>query len=51
MKLYDNEIISTYKLYELESMYHVKVLGYNKYKKMYAYLIMDNEGNSIVVYS
>lgn len=51
MKLYDNEIISTYKLYELESMYHVKVLGYNKYKKMYAYLIIDNEGNSIVVYS
>lgn len=51
MKLYDNEIISTYKLYELESMYQIKVLGYNKYKKMYAYLIIDNEGNSIVVYS
>lgn len=51
MKLYDNEIISTYKLYELESMYQVKILGYNKYKKMYAYLIIDNEGNSIVVYS
>lgn len=51
MKLYDNEIISTYKLYELENMYQVKVLGYNKYKKMYAYLIIDNEGNSIVVYS
>lgn len=51
MKLYDNEIISTYKLYELESMYQIKVLGYNKYKKMYAYLIIDNEGDSIVVYS
>lgn len=51
MKLYDNEIISTYKLYELESMYQIKVLGYNKYKKMYAYLIIDDEGNSIVVYS
>ena len=51
MKLYDNEIISTYKLYELESMYQIKVLGYNKYKKMYAYFIIDNEGNSIVVYS
>lgn len=51
MKLYDNEIISTYKLYELESMYQIKVLGYNKYKKMYAYLIINNEGDSIVVYS
>lgn len=51
MKLYDNEVISTYKLYELESMYQIKVLGYNKYKKMYAYLIIDNEGDSIVVYS
>lgn len=51
MKLYEGEQISTYKLYELETRYEVKVLGYNKYKKMYAYLIIDNEGNSIVVYS
>lgn len=51
MKLYDNEIISTYKLYELESMYQVKVLGYNNYKRKYAYLIIDNEGETYIVYS
>ena len=51
MKLYDEEIISTCKLYELETMYQVKVLGYNKYKKLYAYLIIDDEGESITVYS
>lgn len=51
MKIYDGEIINTYKLYELETMYKIKVLGYNKYKKLYAYLIIDNEGDSIIVYS
>ena len=51
MKIYDKEIISTYKLYELETMYQVKVLGYNKYKKLYAYLIIDDEGETITVYS
>lgn len=51
MKIYDNEIISTYKLYELETRYKVKVLGYNKYKKLYAYLIIDDEGESTIVYS
>ena len=51
MKIYDNEIVSTYKLYELETMYQVKVLGYNKYKKMYAYLIIDNEEETSIVYS
>ena len=51
MKIYDEEIISTYKLYELETMYQVKVLGYNKYKKLYAYLNIDDEGDSTIVYS
>lgn len=51
MKIYDNEIISTYKLYELEAMYKVKVLGYNKYKKLYAYLIIDDNGDNVIVYS
>ena len=51
MKIYDEEIISTFKLYELETMYKVKVLGYNKYKKLYAYLIIDNNGDSTIVYS
>lgn len=48
MKIYDNEIISTYKLYELERIYQVKVLGYNKYKRKYAYLIIDDEETCIV---
>lgn len=51
MKIYDNEIINTYKLYELERTYQVKVLGYNKYKKLYAYLIIDDEGETAIVYS
>lgn len=51
MKIYDGETISTFKLYELETMYQVKVLGYNKYKKMYAYLIIDDEGETSIVYS
>lgn len=51
MKIYDNEIINTYKLYELERTYQVKVLGYNKYKKLYAYLIIDSAGEVITVYS
>lgn len=51
MKIYDNEIISTYKLYELEAMYKVKVLGYNKYKKLYTYLIIDDNGDNVIVYS
>lgn len=51
MKIYDGEIISTYKLYELETMYQVKVLGYNKYKRKYAYLIIDDEGETSIVYS
>ena len=51
MKIYDGEVISTFKLYELESLYKIKVLGYNKYKKLYAYLIIDNEGESTIVYS
>ena len=51
MKIYDEEIISTYKLYELETMYQVKVLGYNKHKKLYAYLIIDDNGDNVIVYS
>lgn len=49
--VYDGEVISTFKLYELEKTYQVKVLGYNKYKKLYAYLIIDDNGDSTIVYS
>ena len=51
MKIYDGEVISTFKLYELENLYQVKVLGYNKHKGKYAYLIIDNEGETCIVYS